>query len=83
MKKRTKILLIIIILLLFIPVPLGIYKDGGTRDYQALTYRLVIWNRLMEGDRKEDVYHKVSVYLFPDNFKSIGELWSIEESRLP
>ena len=25
---------------LFLPVPVGFYKDGGTREFQALTYKL-------------------------------------------
>ena len=77
MKKRNVIILLTA-LLLFTPVPLGIYKDGGTRDYMALTYRLVIWNRFTEGGGENDTYHKVSVYPFPDNFKNIDELWKIE-----
>lgn len=77
MKKKIWIvaLIILILLILFIPIPGGQYRDGGTKDYLALTYRIVVWNRLMEG---EDVYHKTSVYWIPNNFKSIDELWDME-----
>lgn len=37
---------VIILLILFIPIPHGTYKDGGTKDYSALTYRVVVWNRI-------------------------------------
>ena len=79
---------VIILLILFIPIPHGTYKDGGTKDYSALTYRIVVWNRINaeidEGNNvKKVTYHKTSVFWFPDNFKSIDELWEIEtENKL-
>lgn len=74
---------VIILLILFIPIPHGTYKDGGTKDFSALTYRIVVWNRInAEIDKGNNVkkvtYHKTSVFRFPDNFKSIDELWEIE-----
>ena len=76
-KKRIAVVLtVLILLILFLPIPYGTYKDGGTKDYRALTYRIVIWNRLTgEEDR---TYHKTSVYWFPYNFRSIDGLWEIE-----
>ena len=85
MKKRIIILAIIVLalLIMFLPIPRGTYRDGGTKDYSALTYRIVVWNRLNEQINEEgsDKYHKTSVFWFPDNFKSIDELWEIERSR--
>ena len=89
MKKRiiTIASIILILLVLFLPIPRGTYKDGGTKDYSALTYRLVVWNRLTDqigenGSEGEiQRYHKTSVFWFPDNFKSIDELWKIEIER--
>lgn len=86
MKKKTIaiVLTAVIVAALFIPIPKGSYDDGGTREYVALTYRIVVWNRyytqvdkngIMVGSEK---YNKTSVYLFPDNFKSYSELWKME-----
>jgi hypothetical protein len=74
MKKKIWII-IVILLVLITPIPGGTYKDGGTKEYKALSYRIVVWNRLMDVD---GFYHKTSVYWFPDNFKSIDELWKME-----
>lgn len=77
MKKKIWIvaLIILILLILFIPIPGGQYRDGGTKDYKALTYRVIVWNRLLaEGF----TYHKTAVFWFPNNFKSIDELWELE-----
>ena len=71
-------------MVLFVPIPNGVYNDGGTKDYNALTYKIVVWNRLVaEADEEGSqstvhTYHKISVFWFPDNFKSIDELWKIE-----
>lgn len=60
-----------------IPIPSGIYKDGGTREYTTLSYKIVDWNRLT-GD---STYDKTKVYFFPNNFKSIDALWYMEEDE--
>lgn len=75
MKKRIWIILIVILALLFVPIPTGVYKDGGTRTYTALTYKIVAWNR-MTG---YSTYNETKVYWFPYNFKSIDGLWYYEE----
>lgn len=74
MKKKIWVI-IIIILILIIPIPTGRYRDGGTKEYKALVYRIVVWNRLLE---ESSVYHKTSVFWFPQNLKSIDELWELE-----
>ena len=77
---------VLILLILFLPIPRGTYKDGGTKDYCALTYRIILWNRLTDDfgrDASEGeltTYHKTSVFWFPANFKSIDDLWEIESS---
>ena len=87
MKRIIVICIIIVVfLVLFLPVPKGTYEDGGTRDYCALTYRIVVWNKLIaevneEGSGGEvSTYHKTSVFWIPDHFKSIDELWKMERS---
>ena len=80
MKKKIliPILIVALLALLLVPVPTGVYKDGGTREYTALTYKIVDWNRLT-GD---DTYEKTKLYLFPNNFKSIDSLWYLEEQNV-
>ena len=75
-KKRLVVILIIvgILTVLFTPIPTGVYKDGGTRVYSALTYKIVDWNRISS----YGIYEKNSVYFFPHNFQSIDSLWVME-----
>ena len=78
MKKKTVLILIGILLAVpFIPIPTGVFRDGGTRTYSAMAYKLVIWNRLTENG----IYHKVSIYWFPDSLKGIDELWIREYGK--
>ena len=87
MKKKIiipVIIVIVLLLVLFLPIPQGSYDDGGTREYTALTYKIVKWNKLVtvyneDGDMERiDTYTNTSVYWFPDNYKSIDELWEME-----
>lgn len=80
MKKKLWIPIAVLALLaiLFVPIPSGTCKDGGTRAYTALTYKIVDWNRLTEDGK----YDKTRVYFFPDNFRSIDSLWPLEEDKV-
>ena len=80
MKKNIWIPVVVAALLaiLIIPIPTGVYRDGGTREYTALTYKIVDWNRITA----DSVYDEAKVYFFPNNFKSIDELWSYEEDKV-
>lgn len=78
MKKKAILSILAIFLLtavLFTPIPTGVYKDGETRTYTALTYKIVDWNRLSA----DSLYEATKVYWFPNNFKSIDDLWAYEE----
>ena len=79
MKKKIWIPIIVILAILVIPIPTGVYKDGGTREYTALTYKIVNWNRLTDSG---GIYQKTKVYFFPYNFKSIDGLWYYEEDEV-
>ena len=81
MKKKILIPIVIVVLLLvlFVPIPSGVHKDGGSRSYTALTYKIVDWNRITYYD---SVYDDTSIYFFPNNFKSIDELWKIENQNI-
>lgn len=76
MKKKTVIWIILVALMavLFVPVPTIAYKDGGTQVYQALTYKIIKWERFWG----EDVFRATNVYFFPKNFKSDDELFEEE-----
>ena len=81
MKKKILLWIlasILVLALLFTPIPSGVYEDGGSREYTALTYKIVDWNRIT-GDA---VYDKTRVYFFPYNFKSIDGLWYYEEDKV-
>lgn len=75
-KKALKWILpaVILLVVLLVPIPSGVYKDGGTREFRALTYKVVRWRRLTNGG----IYEKTRLYLFPRNFRSIDELWEQE-----
>lgn len=47
MKKKIWICIagVVLLAILFVPIPSGTYKDGGTRAYSALTYKIVKWQR--------------------------------------
>ena len=75
MKKFWIALVVIVIAaVLFVPVPTGVYKDGGTRVYSALTYKIVDWNRITGSG----LYARTRVYFLPDNFRSLDALWDRE-----
>ena len=79
MKRKTYIIILVILILAgFIPIPGTTYRDGGTKEYNALTYKIVVWNRL----RDWGTYHKTSVYWIPNNFRSIDELWEKESAKI-
>ena len=73
-RKWILIIVIFILVLLFVPMPTGTYKDGGTKTYSALTYKIVKWNRLIE----DGVYEKTRVYFLAKRYKSLEELWEKE-----
>ena len=81
MKKKVWIWIlagVLLLAVLFTPIPSGVYKDGGSREYTALTYKIVDWNRLTG----EAVYDETKLYLFPNNFKSIDALWEKEKDKV-
>ncbi len=88
MKKRVVVIFIAIVALtavLFVPIPQGQFRDGGTEVFSALTYKVVKWRRLVPAgtgvEAEESRYEKTSVYWFPDSMKSIDELWEIERNQ--
>ena len=81
MAKKILFLILATVLLLavlFVPIPKSPSRDGGTREYSALTYKIVDWNKLTT----DGVYDATKFYWFPNNFKSIDELWTYEEQEV-
>ena len=71
MKNKKLVIIILvsiaILLILFVPIKFQ-YRDGGTVDYRALTYRVINWNKL----NNDGTYYKAKdVIFFPNNFHSI------------
>lgn len=78
MKKKLWLVILAAVLLfavLFTPLPKSAARDGGTREYSALTYKIVDWNRVTT----DGVYDATKVYWFPNNFKPLDDLWACEE----
>lgn len=75
------ILLIIVSIILFLPTSFKTYDDGGTIEIQALTYKVVKWNRIIDFDDNV-IYHKTSVYFHNDSQKLIDNLWKKEKVHL-
>lgn len=73
----TVLIAALFLAILFIPIPQGPYEDGGTREYTALTYKIVDWHRLST----DSDYEATRVYWFPRNFQSIDALWTYEEQE--
>ena len=81
MKKKIWIPIVVAVVLLailFVPIPNGQMKDGGTRVYSALTYKIVDWNRLYN----DGMYSATKVYFGADAWKSIDDLFAKEEPNI-
>ena len=76
---KKKLLLLIPLILLFTPVPSPVYKDGGTRAYTALTYKIVRWQRLQNNG---EIFKKTKVYPVPLNFLTVDALWEKELEKI-
>ena len=80
--------MIAISLILFLPANSGTLKDGGTRVYGAIAYKVVKWKHMYtesidaNGVPVIKLYEKKVVYWFPDSIKSIDELWEIEQKNV-
>lgn len=66
MSKKFSILIAIlaaaIVVLLAVPIPKAALDDGGTREYAAMTYRIVKWKKFYAGG----TYEKTKVYFGKD-----------------
>lgn len=84
MKKAIILSLLVLLLagaILFVPIPQASYDDGGTREYVALTYKIVAWKRLVSSEDGPYLYEQTRVYGPADRGKSIDVLWERESAR--
>lgn len=69
---KIKLLIIVtitILVILLFPIR-TIYKDGGTKVYSAILYKVIVWNEV--NDNYESGYKTgTEFHFFPNNFKSI------------
>lgn len=66
-------------LILFFPIPKGTYDDGGSREYEALTYKIIRWNRISANS----TYRKTRIYWGADKNLPIDELFAREKPNMP
>lgn len=81
MKNKIYIFLLAaaaLLAILFTPIPQPAYDDGGTREYIALTYKIVDWNRIYD----DGVYEKTKVYFGSDRSESVDTLWEREAENI-
>ena len=71
-KVLMHLFLFIVLLLLLIPFKVSKYKDGGTIEIMSMSYKIVSWNKYDDSGNK---ITKKTIYFFPQNYKSIEDLW--------
>lgn len=77
-KKAILIIVILAVIIQFFPFRMGTIKDGGTKTYGAVAYKVVKWNRIMSDGETVYRHRNTCVYWFPDSLKSYDELWEIK-----
>lgn len=89
--KKTKLLFVLIpsvvlllLLILFLPIPAGTLEDGKSLDFQALTYRLVRWDRTLTYiDGSTEPYVKWSFYSPAYRDSTMLDLWIKAREKEP
>ena len=81
-QKVVCLLCAILLVVLLVPFSFSQYDDGGTVKITSLTYTIVIWNKFEitlneDGTVSDGKHQNTCIYLFPNNFKKLGELWEI------
>lgn len=81
MKKKIIIFLFILaLLILFFPLKFT-YLDGGSKEYKALLYQIIVWHRL--DDNYASGYKEgTEIHYFPHNFHSIDYYDDLIPNRL-
>lgn len=88
-KKKLFLILIpsvvlLLLLILFLPIPVGTLEDGKSLDFQALTYRLVRWDRMLTYiDGSTEPYVKWSFYSPAYRDSTMFDLWMKAREKEP
>lgn len=82
------IVLAILVVIGCIPIPQGPYDGGVARTYNALLYKIVVWDGGhtvwidKDGNSLGGIPEgTIGFYFFPANFKNLSELEQIEFAR--
>ena len=68
MKKRYWIfILTLAVIILFFPIK-QVYRDGGTKEYTAILYKVIKWNKIREFEENKT---GTEIYWFPKNLHSL------------
>ena len=91
MKKKKTIIAVIaaalVLIILFVPFSVSHYNDGGTKEYRALTYKVIKWQRFAGAAGADGTYISgfctgTRVHRFADSYKSVDELWEEDKDSL-
>jgi hypothetical protein len=66
-KKRIIILVVVALAVLLLPVKSSQLKDGGTFQYHAIVYTIVIRHSLFETDGEKGYIEGTEIYIFGVN----------------
>jgi len=70
-KKINIVIIVLVVIFLICLIPIKAKrKDGGTVEYAAVLYKVIVWNQIYnDPDSDEIKYHTgTNVYIFPFNF---------------
>ena len=65
--------------ILFVPLPMGSYNDGGSRQYESVLYQIIDWNRTQEFDGTPfyEENQKTRIYFFPYSCYEYEAKWEM------
>lgn len=68
--KLKKILIIIAVLVILLFPIKRTYKDGGTKEYSAILYKVIKWHTIDE-NYESGFYESTDFHIFPTNFHTL------------
>lgn len=84
MRKKYWILITIGIVFILSLIPhYVVLKDGGTKTFTSLLYKVIVWNHIYKSKTQQfNRYHKTELYIFPNNFHSMQYYYSNIERQI-
>ena len=81
-KLNFKVILLIIGILFVLLVPIKkTYKDGGTREYSAILYKVIKWHTL-DDDYESGYKDTTEIHIFPTKFHSLDYYREVKPTSL-